>query len=191
MAAFTAALLAANAAAGYFGTRRQADAAVQQGNYEGDLLDRNAGVADAQAADALARGRESEQQYRGGVRRTIGAQRAATAASGVDIEGGSAEDVRADTATIGELDALTIRNNAAREAYGFQVQASNDRSRAGLARRGGQNAASAARAQGVSTLLTAGAQLYGMGSESGLFKRGGGGSTVPVGTRVDYTRRSS
>lgn len=42
---------------------------------------------------------------------------------------------------LGELDALTIQNNAAREAYGYRVQAQQDISNAGQTVRNGKTAA--------------------------------------------------
>ena len=46
------------------------------------------------------------------------------AANGIDVNSGSAVNVRASSAEVGELNALNIRANAARQAYGFQTQAS-------------------------------------------------------------------
>ena len=62
----------------------------------------------------------------------------ATAAAG----GGGylpAADVQADTAHQGELDALTLRTNAAREAWGYQVEAGDIRKRAQITRQEGRN----------------------------------------------------
>jgi hypothetical protein len=44
------------------------------------------------------------------------------AANGVDLNSGSALRIQGDTAKLGDVDALTIRNNAARAAYGYQLQ---------------------------------------------------------------------
>lgn len=51
----------------------------------------------------------------------LGQQTARLAAQGTDLEG-SPLDILGDTRAAGELDALTIRANAAREAYGYQAQ---------------------------------------------------------------------
>jgi hypothetical protein len=84
----------------------------------------NAKVATMQADDAIVRGKEAEYRQRQSVRGMIGAQRAAFAGQGVDVNDGSALEVQMDTAKMGALDAVTIRNNAAREAFGYQAQAS-------------------------------------------------------------------
>lgn len=143
---------------------------------EAELSDFNASVADAQAQDAIERGHEDESRYRSGVRDLIGSQRAGFAASGVDVGFGSSVDVQADAAFLGELDALTIRNNAAREAWGYNVQATDLRKRAEITRRAGANAEAAGREQqkaariGAATTLVAGtgsllAQKYGYNND--------------------------
>jgi hypothetical protein len=101
------------------------------------LADYNAAVADIQAQDALDRGATEESRFRTQVRGMIGAQRAATAAGNIDVSFGSAVDVQADSAYLGELDALQIHNNAAREAWGFKVTGEDLRKRAEIARKTG------------------------------------------------------
>lgn len=145
---------------------------------EAQLSDFNASVADAQAQDAVQRGQDEESRYRTGVRDLIGSQRAGYAASGVAVEFGSAVDVQADAAFLGELDALTIRNNAAREAWGMKVQAVDLRKRAEIQRKTGAMAEATGREQqkaariGAATTLVAGAgsllaQKYGYGRGEG------------------------
>jgi len=82
------------------------------------------------------------------------------AASGLDLNKGSAADVRTSQSMIDKLDSLTIRSNAAREAYGLQTQAQSykadaamSRSRAKYERRAGYIAA-------ASTVLGKGAEAY-------------------------------
>lgn len=143
---------------------------------EAELADFNASVATTQAQDAIERGQDEESRYRTGVRDLIGSQRAGFAASGVTVDFGSAEDVQADAAFLGELDALTNRNNAAREAWGYKVQAVDLRKRAEIARKTGVYAEATGREQqkaariGAATTLVAGAgsilaQKYGYGRD--------------------------
>ncbi|WP_455153244.1 hypothetical protein [Bradyrhizobium cenepequi] len=54
--------------------------------------------------------------------------------NGVDLSFGSPLDTLTDTAVLGELDALTIRTNANREAYDYKVQGVNARANANLDR---------------------------------------------------------
>lgn len=112
------------------------------------MAEYNARVSEVQADDAIARGREEEQRHRKAVRGLIGSQRAALAASGVDVNAGNAVDIQADSAEMGELDALTIRTNAAREAWGFKVGAAVERQR-------GANARAEGNAQALGTIVSA------------------------------------
>lgn len=149
---------------------------------EAGLTDYNAQVADLQAGDAVARGAEEEQRFRAGVRGLVGAQRAAFAASNVDVGFGSALDVQADTAMLGELDALQIRTNAAREAWGYQVQAVDLRERARITRKEGENLAKTGREQQRQHQIGAIGSLVGTGA-SFLEARYGFGRTTGGGGR--------
>jgi hypothetical protein len=162
MAALTAALAALTAAgtiSKFSGERNAATAAVQQGNYESSIYGQNADIAEMQAQDAIARGREAELRQGMQTKQLVGSQRASLAASGIDPNIGSGAEIQADTNLLGTLDALTIRNNAAREAWGYNVNATQLRGQAALAKRAGQNTAAGLRNQSWTTLLTGGAQL--------------------------------
>jgi len=104
---------------------------------EANLAEYNANVSELQAQDALARGVEDEGKFRQQVRGMIGSQRAGQAAQNTDVSFGSTVDVQADTAYLGEQDALNIRTNAAREAWGFKVQSQDYLTRAMIARKEG------------------------------------------------------
>lgn len=143
MAAFTtlAIIAIAGVAVAAYQQHQQGEAAAAAGehqqqaaNSQADLQDYNAQIADLQAKDATARGALAESNYRSEVRGVIGQQRTLIAANNIDVSFGSAVDVQADAAYLGELDALTIRTNAAREAWGYQVQATDLRRRGRIAR---------------------------------------------------------
>lgn len=150
----------------YLSQTKQADVAKAEGAYQAAVYRQNASIADQQGADALLRGTETERRFRQGTKQEIGASRAALAAQGVDVNTGSALDVQASEAAIGELDALTIRNNAAREAWGFQIDAVNNRQAAKLAEFSGAQTAAAYKNAATSTLLTGAANTYGLFSEA-------------------------
>jgi len=181
--AWVTAMLVASAATTAYGSYKQGKALKKAGQAaqrsaedEAQLSDYNAGVAKLQAADALARGADDEARFRDQVKGVIGAQRAGFAAGNIDVGFGSAVDVQADAATLGELDALTIRTNAAREAWGYQVNEIDLKKRGEILRKEGKNAAAAGRAQataayigGAGTLLGTGGNLlqakYGIGKK--------------------------
>lgn len=183
MAAFTTALLAlaglkaGEAAFGIAGANRQARAVRHQGWYEADQLGRNAAFAEEQAADALTRGAQAVSRSRADTAQLHGAQRAALAASGVDVNSGSAAELQGDTVELGELDALLIRNNAAREARGFAFQADEYRRGAALTLRASRAQARGIRAGRWTTLLGAAADVASLAAQ--WPGGGGGGMKVP------------
>lgn len=123
----------------------------QQTRTQEKVLEHQAEKRQAAAKDAQARGRIKADEQRKRTLRLISEQRAGFAASGVELDSGSTLDTTSGTAALGELDALTIENNAAREAYGYQSQAETFAAQAGITRQRG-------RANTTSTILTGAAQ---------------------------------
>jgi len=101
--------------------QQAASAAQAHAVYQSQVARQNQALADRQAADALQRGQVAEENRRRATVLQIGQQTAGLAAQGTDLEG-SPTDILGDTAAAGELDAQTIKANAAREAYGYKVQ---------------------------------------------------------------------
>jgi len=101
------------------GQQRQAEAQANAANY-------NAAVARNAALFAQQQGEVNAQAADRRTAAMIGRQRAAYAAGGLDVNSGSPLDIQADTAQFGRLNSLTIRNNAARQAYGYQANAKLD-----------------------------------------------------------------
>lgn len=108
--------------------------AMQQSTYQARVADRNAKMEDAAARDAIERGKIEDQRYQRQLSQQQGAQRAALAANGVDVNFGNAAAVREDLARAGQEDSQTIRENAMREARGFELSAANYRASAAGAR---------------------------------------------------------
>lgn len=165
MAVATSALIIGGltAAKGYLDYRAgkdAANAAKSEAAYNAEVFGRNADLAEEQAVDALARGRASEMALRRKGRGLTASQRASFAAQGLDINSGSAMDVQQNDIALSELDALTIRNNAQREALGFRKQAAYDREDAELALKGGRARANAITKEATyGTLLTTSTSL--------------------------------
>lgn len=88
---------------------------------EADAARRGAGFLDMQAGDARVRGEVEASQYRRLGSQMMAQQRVAAGVSGV--EGKSVDDLMFDTALMSERDAEQVRTNAAREAWGYSVQA--------------------------------------------------------------------
>lgn len=135
------------------GAASQGRAQAQAAQYQAAVARNNQAVAEWQAQDALARGRVAEQNQRMKTSQFTGAQRAAAAASGVDVNSGSAADLQADAAMLGELDALTVRSNAGREAWGHRVNAANAGANAGMLDWQGKQARAAGDWTAVSSII--------------------------------------
>jgi hypothetical protein len=139
----------AGAAAGGYAAYSQTRAANAAAEYNAKVQERNAQIAEMQAKDAEARGKLDEKKQRQKIAATISAQRNAAAASGITIDSGSVQDNIMDTAKYGELDALTVRRNAAMEAWGYRNQGANYSADAQLSQMSKRNAATA----GTTTFL--------------------------------------
>ena len=95
-------------------------------DYSSVIAAQNAQIAKQQADLAGAAGDQQVAMQQAKTRATVGAIKAAQAASGIDVNTGSAVDVRSSAAELGQLDAISIRSNAARTAYGYQTQSASD-----------------------------------------------------------------
>ena len=88
-------------------------------------------------------------------------ERVGFASRNIDLGSDVVLDTLSDTAALGELDALTIRSNAAREAYGYQVQGMNYEASAGNNALAAKNAKSAGKTAMFSTLLSGASTVAG------------------------------
>lgn len=156
------------------GSRAQAKAQEETGRAQAEaaesgaqLSEYNAAVARLQAKDAIARGADEEGQFRAQVRQTIGSQRAGFAGANIQVGSGSALDVQADAAMLGELDALTIRTNAAREAWGLEVEAQDLERRAEIQRKEGRVLEAAGRESAKQTRRAGITNAVGIGINAG------------------------
>ena len=135
----------------------QADAQRKAGSYQAQVANNQAKMVEDAA-------RVAEQNEREKTAQTISTQRANYAAAGIDPNFGSPTDVQASTAITGELNALTIRTNAANEAQGLREQ--------GIAAR------QTGKSQATGTLLSTAGQVAGQAATFGL----SGGFGAPAST---------
>jgi hypothetical protein len=154
--------------------KKAGEAQRESAESQAQLADYNASVADLQEADAISRGRQEANEYRALVRNMVGSQRAGFAAGNIDVSYGTAVDVQTDARFLGELDALTIRTNAAREAWGYQVQAVDLRKRATIARKEGVYLEAAGRQQQTASRFAAAGSIIGGASSVLQLKYGQG-----------------
>lgn len=112
----------------------------------------NAELSGWASQDAVRRGEDAANQVKLRGAQVKGQQRAAMATNNVDLAVGSAQNILNDTDYISAVDASTLQTNAAREAWGYQVQAKQYRQQAGASR---------AAAGEISPWLAAGTSLLG------------------------------
>ena len=170
------AAIAAVASAGMAGysAYSQADASKKAANYQAQVAANNAKVSAWQRSDALQRGEIDAQNSMRQQADVMGKQRASMAANGIDITQGSALDVLSTTRFLGQADVNTIQSNAAREAWGYEVQGSNQLADANLSKWKADNTHPAlAGGMAAGSSLLSSASSYGM---SGGFKGGSSGT---------------
>ena len=120
-----------------FGANTSATGAKAAGTAAGESDLFNAAIANANAGIALrnANFTAGAGEAKAGISETqtearVGATKANQGASGVEVNSGSNVQVRASEAEVGMLDALTIKSNAAKQAYGYQVEAVGETAKA-------------------------------------------------------------
>lgn len=132
-------MAAAAAIVGVIGGVVSAIGAIQQGKAQADAARYQAQVArnneiialqqaNVTRQDAAVKAMEQDKKSA----QLIGKQVAILGASGVDIESGSPLAVQESQAGLARLDALTVRSNAERKAWGFDIEATNQKAQSQL-----------------------------------------------------------
>lgn len=161
----------------------QAFGAIQKGRAQSESDKYNAGVASNNAAiaaqNATYAGEEGEANAARSEQKTraqVGGIKTNQAAANIDVNSSSAVGVRASAASEGTLDAMTIRSNAARQAYGYQTQQASDLGQAKMYEQESKQASRSGILSAVTgTLLGAEA-----GNKSGEFDNFVGGNSLPT-----------
>jgi hypothetical protein len=140
----TAASIAGAGVAAY-GAHESAVANQRAMQYQAAVAMNDQTIADQYATAEIQKGQVLEQEKRQETAQREGMIRAAAGGAGLDPNASNSSPLRlqSDTAMLGEQDALTIRNNAQRAAYGYQVQGLNYASQAQLDEMGASSASRA------------------------------------------------
>ncbi len=167
----------AGTAVSALGAISSGNAAAAQSRYQSQVASNNAAIAE-QNAQYAARAGEAKAQDQGLRERAVrGATLAALASSGVDVNTGSAADVREGVARTGETDIARVRQDAALREYGYRSQSTNFLAEAGLDKAAATNDQAASLYKAGGTLL-AGAGALGDPSDKWAALKGlGGGSS--------------
>lgn len=156
------------------GQYEQGQATAAASAYQAQVAANNAAIAKTNALMDIQSGEIAAVNSGLKTRAQVGSEKANQGASGVDVNTGSAVNVRAGTAETGMLDALTIRSNAAKEAYGQEVTATSDTAQSQLDTMEGSQAAEAGEIGAAGSLLS-GASTVG-GNYLKYQNLGGGGN---------------
>lgn len=166
------AVLAVGTVVNFANGMNQAKAVGYAGQANRQIANNNAALSDMQASDAITRGVIEERNQRLITKNTIGQQRAAYGARGIQVNTGSPADVMADTAKFGELDALTIRYNAKRESEFYKGTAANERFAGEVGYQNAMNEKRYVKGQAIGSLLTGAGQVadkwYSSSASSGV-----------------------
>lgn len=153
-----------NAAAGAAQTYQSVVAQRAEGRFAKQAFKDEAAMTELQAKDVSANA-EREAALRGlRTRDIIAAQRAAAAGNGVDVGSASVSALGADEAMYGAMDVETLKNNAWRQVFGLESEATN-------LRRSGKNAKNNANANARMTAVSGGLQ-FGRDVMSGAYQYG-------------------
>lgn len=120
----------------------------------------NQKIAGEQGIEAKAQGDIQAGQAEEQGRQQVAQQRVDQAATGADVNSGSALDLQSDTTWQAKQNQVTIRNNAWRQAWGYNVQAIDYGMQGEMSKMAGQNAMN-------NTFLTGGMQAVGYGVQAG------------------------
>ena len=140
-------------------------------NYQAGIAQMNAQIAKQNAAYEGALGEVQAQAQGMKTRAVISQTRATQGASGLDVNTGSAASVRESEFQLGGYDQQIIRSNAARRAYGFEVEAAGDIAQAGAYRAAGENAMTAGLLGAFTSILGGGgsfASKWQQGKSAGI-----------------------
>lgn len=120
------------AAAATIGAYNRSKADKYAYEYQAKVAANNAQVETWKAQDAITRGQSDVARSQLATRQLKGAQRAAMAARGIDLGEGSALNILTDTDVMGQADANTLADNAAKEAWAHRVAATGAASNASM-----------------------------------------------------------
>lgn len=122
--------------------------------YQAGIALANAQIAQQNRQYALQVGDQQQQQYGMKAAQRQGMIRAAQGASNIAVGSGSTADVVAGQKLTTKMDTQTIRDNAARVAYGYQVEGVMDTAQANLYDMAAENASQAGGLKALGSLIS-------------------------------------
>ena len=136
------------------GAYAQGEAASANAAYQAQVAANNAAIAQRNARMDIQSGEVQATNAELKTRAQVGQEKATQGAAGIDVNTGSAPNVRTATEQLGALNAMTIRSNAAKAAYGQEVSATSATAQSQLLSAESQQYAEAAPLGAAGTLLS-------------------------------------
>lgn len=138
----------------------QGQNAKTQADFTASQYSINKQIAEEQGKEALSAGDIDASKANLQGKQEIAKQRVASAATGADVNSGSALELQSDTGWQARSNAVTLKNNAWRQAWGYKVQAIDYGMQGELAELAGKN-------QATNSLLTGGMNAISYGVQAG------------------------
>lgn len=155
------------------GAAKQGRAQYEAGMYQAQVNARNSQIAALNAKNVAEQGKAAEQDNRQQAQALRGTQRAVQAGLGQLVDTGSAGRVVSDSARAAEVDALRIRQEVARQALGFELQAQDFTTQGQLDQMGANNAFGAGKTNAFATLLGTAGQVASMSYQFNKYRTNG------------------
>lgn len=144
---------------GAFGANVKGEADASAYQYQAGIARINEGIAKSNADYERHVGEIQAQQEGMKTAQDIGGTKATQAGSGVDVNKGSAAAVRDTQLEVGQYDQAMIRSNAARKAYGYEVEAVSEEAKARMAESASSNARTGGKLGALTSLISAGGSV--------------------------------
>lgn len=159
------------------GASTSADASAAAYNYKAGIATMNAQIAGQNAAWAINSGgvKASEEGLKDA--QEIGQTKVNQAASGLDVNAGSAAAVRKTQTDVAQYNQGIIRSDAAHTAYGYETQAAGDTAEATLDRSSASNAETAGQLGVLSSIIGGVSSVAGKWSQANTLGIGSGSSS--------------
>lgn len=176
----------AGAVQGADAQRKAGESSAQAAEFQAAQGRRNAAMAERAAVDTEARGNVDANKVRAQGRQVGAAQRVGLAASNIEGSSGSALALQEQTAAMSELDAQTVKNNAAREAWGYRSQGAEFNSQAYQSDKQAQYERDAGDSRAIGSLLGGFGQAAGMAASAASYWAGRGGTSTGPGVGLKH-----
>ena len=141
------------------GTLYTAGAGYASANAAASVAEQNARLSEQKGMATMQKAGWEERRIRAGSKKLQGQQRSLLAASGVDVNTGSALDVQADTAYQAAEDVAMTHYNAELQKWGFDIEAANYKAQAASAKQQATSALIGGVIGAGSSILTGGSQF--------------------------------